>query len=318
LYGFGGNLVTVTDANAFLGRISAEYFLGGGMALYPDLIQEPLSQLAQGLNLSPHRAALGILEITNANIERAIRTVSIGQGYDPRDFTIIAFGGAGPLHVCEVAQRLAIPRVIIPHQPGVLCAQGLLMADLIVEETTAVLSKLTPDTKQFLENKFRKTEQAANATLEQEGIPKSEITLNRLIDARYLGQSFELTIPYSSDLEETFHEAHQERYGYRFSERTVEIVNLRLQAIGKIKKPTWEPEPEGHADSALASVGKQTTFDKDLGTIPIHLYERKELHPGAVIAGAALVFQMDSTTYIPPNWEAVVVRFRNLILEHKR
>jgi N-methylhydantoinase A len=318
LYGYGGKEITVTDANAYLGRISPEYFLGGEMPLFPDKIVEPLSRFAKELNLAPEKAALGILQITNANIERAIRKVSIGRGYDPREFTIIAFGGAGPLHVCEVAERLEIPRVIIPPQPGVLCAYGLLMADLIVEDTSAVLRESTLQTIELLQQTFTQKEQIAITQLRSEGVQDQDITLIRLVDARYLGQSFELTIPFTEDLEDNFHNAHHERYGYRFPERSIEIVNLRLQAIGRTKKPIRDPEPVGNTDSSSALLGEKSALARDQELITFSLYERDQLHPGAILSGAALVFQMDSTTYIPPSWEARVDPYRNLILEYKK
>jgi N-methylhydantoinase A len=318
LYGYGGKEITVTDANAYLGRISPEYFLGGEMPLFPDKIVEPLSRFAKELNLAPEKAALGILQITNANIERAIRKVSIGRGYDPREFTIIAFGGAGPLHVCEVAERLEIPRVIIPPQPGVLCAYGLLMADLIVEDTSAVLRESTLQTIELLQQTFTQKEQIAITQLRSEGVQDQDITLIRLVDARYLGQSFELTIPFTEDLEDNFHNAHHERYGYRFPERSIEIVNLRLQAIGRTKKPIRDPEPVGNTDSSSALLGEKSALARDQELITFSLYERDQLHPGAILSGAALVFQMDSTTYIPPSWEARVDQYRNLILEYKK
>ena len=316
MYGFGGQQITVTDANAYLGRISPDYFLGGDMPLYPEQIKAPLTRLGERLGLSPEKAALGIIEIINANIERAIRKVSIGRGYDPREFTIIAFGGAGPLHVCEVAERLEIPRVIIPFQPGVLCAYGLLMADLILEDTSAVVRDLSTPTKQLLEDRFLEKEQSAITQLGSEGVAGKDIILNRLVDARYLGQSFELTIPYSEDLEDYFHNAHQERYGYSFPDRTVEIVNMRLQAIGKTSKPIRQPEPIRNTDSSIPLVGEKSALIGNQEPIKFSLYERKELHPGAVISGAAFVFQMDSTTYLPPHWEARVDRYRNLLLEY--
>lgn len=318
LYGLGGKEITVTDANAYLGRISPDYFLGGEMTLHPDEVQEPLFRLARVLNLSPEKTALGIIQITNANIERAIRKVSIGRGYDPREFTIIAFGGAGPLHVCEVAERLEIPRVIIPHQPGVLCAYGLLMADLIIEETSALLREISPQSAKLLEERFKEKEQATSSQLRLEGVADKDITLNRLVDARYLGQSFELTIPFTADLEECFHSAHQDRYGYSFPERTVEIVNLRLQAVGRTKKPIRYQTPVGNADPAAALLAEKPTLAGNQGPIKFSLYEREKIKPGMVFSGPALVYQMDSTTYIPPNWEVQVDQYQNLLLEYKK
>jgi len=316
LYGLGGEEITVTDANAYLGRISPDHFLGGEMPLYPEKIEKHLALFAKKLKLSKDQAALGILQLTNANIERAIRKVSIGRGYDPREFTIVAFGGAGPLHACEVADRLEIPRVMIPLQPGVLCASGLLMADLMVEDTLAFLREFSPQLRQLIEGRFIEKEQAARQQLVSEGVSDQDISFLRMVDARYPGQSFELTIPYTADLDNAFHTAHQTRYGYRFPDRKVEIVNLRSQAVGRIPKPIRKPEPIQRSDSSGALLGESTALVSEQGSTTISRYQRERLDPGAVIPGAALVFQMDSTTFIPPHWRAEVDRYRNIILEH--
>jgi N-methylhydantoinase A len=192
------------------------------------------------------------------------------------------------------------------------------MADLIVEDTSAVLRESTLQTIELLQQTFTQKEQIAITQLRSEGVQDQDITLIRLVDARYLGQSFELTIPFTEDLEDNFHNAHHERYGYRFPERSIEIVNLRLQAIGRTKKPIRDPEPVGNTDSSSALLGEKSALARDQELITFSLYERDQLHPGAILSGAALVFQMDSTTYIPPSWEARVDPYRNLILEYKK
>jgi N-methylhydantoinase A len=192
------------------------------------------------------------------------------------------------------------------------------LADLIIEETASVLKEISPRTISLIDQRLRELERSSTAQLTAEGLTKKNITCNRLVDARYLGQSFELTIPFTEHLEDRFHQAHQERYGYSFPDRTVEIVNLRLQAIGKTPKPTQKTEKIRGQNSSSALLGETTTRATNQQPFPVSLYDRTKLHPGAIIPGPALIFQMDSTTYIPPDWEASVDRYRNLILEFKK
>lgn len=317
VYGSGGKNLTVTDANAILGRIDPEYFLGGDMPLHLSEAQHAFSSLGKEMDLSPQQAALGVIRITNANIERALRRVSIGRGYDPRRFTLNAFGGAGPLHACQVAERLEIPRVLVPFHPGVLCAYGLLMSDVILESSHSVMNTLSGQTVSQLKREFRERERSGIEQLCQEGLEGETIHINPLVDARYQGQSFELTIPFTDDLEDAFHKAHQSQYGHCFPDREVEIVNLRIQAIGTIPKPSIDPEPIKRNDASTALIGKKKGLVGEGNPVTFTLYERELLQPGARFPGPALVFQMDSTTYLPPHWKAHVDGYRNLILEYE-
>ncbi|MGM0373677.1 MAG: hydantoinase/oxoprolinase family protein [Chloroflexota bacterium] len=317
VYGGGGENITVTDANALLGRIDPAFFLGGDMPLHLDKAQKAFTSLGERMDLTPQQASLGVIRITNANIERALRRVSIGRGYDPRHFTLTAFGGAGPLHACEVAQRLEIPRVLIPLHPGVLCAYGLLMSDVIMETSHAVMSILTGQTLAQVKRQIEERKQSAFEQLRREGLAKEAIQITPLVDARYQGQSFELTIPFTDDLESTFHKAHKAQYGHCFPDREVEIVNLRLQAVGMISKPIIDPEPVQQNDASTALIGKKKGLVGGGSPATFSLYKRELIQPGAHFSGPALVFQMDSTTYLPPHWKAQVDGYHNLILEHK-
>lgn len=304
IYGRGGDHLTVSDANALLGRLAADHFLGGAMRLDLEAARQALAQLADDMYMSPDAAARGIIALANANIDRAIRKVSIARGYDPRAFTLVAFGGAGGLHACEVAEQLDMRCVLIPRYPGVLCAFGLLVADVTREYSQSVLHTLNSETPTRLHSTITALTEQARADLLNEGITPQQIIINPLIDARYRGQAYELTIPYGDDLAAALHQAHEAAYGHAFYDRPIEIVNARVQAVGMVEKPAITREAEAPNDGSNAIIARKA--------YPI--YAREQLQPGAAFAGAALIVQMDSTTYIPAGWSARVDGFHNLIL----
>lgn len=310
IYGRGGQQLTVSDANALLGRLDAAHFLGGRMSLDLDSARAALDDLAAQMVMDPEQVARGILDIANASIERALRRVSIARGYDPRHFTLVAFGGAGPLHACAVAQRLEMRRVLIPPAPGVLCALGLLVADLRVEYRRAVLARASRALLARLRAALGELIEAARRDLLAEGVAEDQISMEPLLEMRYAGQAYELEIPFRGDELRAFHQAHQAAYGHAFEDRPVEVVNLRLRATGHIQPPPLVPHlPSTTLEDAYlgARSGPQQ---------PIHRYARERLPAGASFTGEALVFQMDSTTYVPPDWSARVDAFGNLILEY--
>jgi N-methylhydantoinase A len=318
VYGRGGEQVTVTDANTLLGRLDPDHFLGGAMALYPERARAATSSLAGRMGLSPQEAALGVLHVANVNIDRALRRVSVARGHDPRDFTLVAFGGAGPLHACEVAAGLHIPRVLVPRYPGVLCALGLLMADVAVETSRSVIEVVTPGVQAQLHAQVDEMVAQARVDLAREGIGEGAMVFQALVDARYRGQSYELTIPFAGDVVSALHDAHASAYGHAMPGRAVEGVNLRLQATGIVPKPELKPEPVVENDGREALLGAKMAVCDDAephASREIALYDRDRLSPGARFAGPALVFQMDSTVYLAPGWAARVDGYRNLVLE---
>ncbi len=302
IYGRGGAHLTVSDANALLGRLDSEHFLGGNMVLDLKSALKALRRLAKQMGLSLEAAAQGVLEIANINIDRALRRVSVARGYDPRDFTLVAFGGAGPLHACAVAERLQMPRVLIPRYPGVLCAFGLLVADVQRDSSRSILQPVTQalNLQPQLDDLLRQ----AQAELRAEGIAEADMVFHALLDMRYAGQSFELPVPYGGDIVAMFHDTHERTYGHALPERVVEVVNLRLQAVGRVEKPLIEAEP-------VEAREIQPEYEKN----GFAYYERESLLPGMRFNGPALVFQLDSTVYIAPGWAAQVDGYRNLILE---
>ncbi|MEP7286281.1 MAG: hydantoinase/oxoprolinase family protein [Chloroflexota bacterium] len=313
VYGRGGQQITVSDANAVLGRLDADHFLGGTMAL--DLIpaQQQLAALGTQMATSAEAAALGVIQIANVNIDRAIRRVSVTRGYDPREFTLVAFGGAGPLHACEVAERLDIPSVLIPRYPGVLCAFGLLAADVVIESSAPILQPVTADLMPSLLARRDSMIAQAHSDLLNEGIAEREMQFECTLDMRYRGQAHELSVPFDDDIVAGFHAIHASRYGHAMPERAVEIVNLRVQATGLVVKPPLTPAPLIVNDGQAALIGHKSVVLKD-GSHSVPLFDREQLQPGARFSGPALVFQLDSTVFIPVGWTVQVDAYTNLIL----
>jgi N-methylhydantoinase A len=259
---------------------------------------------------------------------RAVRRISVERGHDPRRFTLIAFGGAGPLHACELAQSLQIPRVLVPAVPGVLSALGMLVAAPAKDYSQTVMREIGDsglEIGDWLRIQFEPLELRALAEIAAEGHDPTTITLQHSLDMRYTGQSHELTIPYEisnlqspisssqSPISNLFHTAHETRYGYQQPDAAVEIVTLRLSAVAPVTPPQLPQPPPGDADAGAALIGKKSVwFEQRL--LPTRLYQREKLRPGNRFVGPAVVFQYDTTTVIPPAWEAVVDSFSNLIL----
>jgi N-methylhydantoinase A len=304
IYGRGGAQITVSDANAVLGRLDAERFLDGGLRLDIDAAQVALADLGGQMGVPAEEAAAGVLDVANSNIDRALRRVSVARGHDPRDFTLMAFGGAGPLHACAVAEELEMARVLIPRYPGVLCAFGLLAADVLRDYSQTALLPDADAGYDTLREAMGELLRRARRDLAAEGIRAAQMRFQPQIDLRYAGQSFELTVPFAPGLADTFHDAHEQAYGHALTERPVEAVTLRLSAVGTIERPHIEAEPETpHRAEPLG-------WRADLA-----LFERESLRPGAQFDGPALVFQLDSTSYIAPGWSARADSYRNLVLE---
>ncbi len=313
-----GSAVTVTDANLALGRLDAGHFLGGHMKLDQSRMTAALDRLAADMGSDRETAAAGVLRIANANMEAAIRRISVERGFDPRSFTLVAFGGAGPLHACELAAELRIPRVLVPLYPGVLSAFGMLTADVQKDYSRSALARVDAAmSRDVLEGWYRPLVDRGLRDMEAEGFAAAQVRLDRLLDLRYHGQSYELTVAYDPDAGvaaavAAFHQAHQQRFGHADPASAVEIVTVRLRALGQAEQPPFVAEqPEGN-DASEAIIGeKQVYFG---GWLATRLFDRGRLRPGNRFAGPAIVFQFDTTTVIPPGWEADVDSFRNLVL----
>lgn len=315
---------TVTDANLVLGRLDADRFLGGTMPLDGAAARMALAALAGQMGVdSPEAAAWGVIQVANANMERAIRRISVERGHDPRLFTLLPFGGAGPLHACELAQNLRIPQVLVPPAPGVLSALGMLAAAPAKDYSQTVLQTIAAEEAapldSWLREQFEALEARAVTEMAAEGHDRSRLTWQYGLDVRYQGQSHELAIPYelnqgAAAIRQQFDEAHQARYGYAQPAEWVEVVTIRLTAVAPVTVPVLPRLPLAGADPATAVVGQKPVWFRQ-GPLPATLYDRERLQPGNRFAGPAVVFQYDTTIVIPPDWAAAVDPFSNLLLK---
>jgi N-methylhydantoinase A len=323
-YGRGGTVPTTTDANLVLGRLDAAHFLGGAMSLDIDEAQEALSELARAMEPqsppSPQAAAWGVIRVANATMERAIRRISVERGYDPRRFALLAFGGAGPLHACDLAAALNIPTVLVPRTPGVLSALGMLVADLVKDYSQTVMLRADGLSRADLRTHLRPLEDRGREELIAEGVEPDAVSLARALDMRYVGQSHELTVPLTAgdDFIRAFHQAHGRRFGHQHPDEPVEIVNVRVIARGAMTKPEFPTEMPGAADPAAARVGHKAVYFGPTSPVETQLYQRERLRAGHVLTGPAVVFQLDTTTVIPPGWQAQVDRYGALVITHRQ
>jgi N-methylhydantoinase A len=308
-----GDRITVTDANLFLGRLVPENFLGGEMRLHPERLKEPFDRMAKSLSLNPEELAEGILAVANANMERAIRVISVERGHDPREFALLAFGGAGGLHAAYLARNLNIPRVIVPKNPGILSAMGMLMADVIKDYSHTVMLAAEQTDLSTLRSHFHPLETRGTEDLITEGIARERVVLERFLDMRYEGQSYEIITPFSDHLVEAFHGLHEKTYGYR-NDRPVQIVNLRVRARGEPHKPGFEQMPDaGREPPSEALLGERyVVFDGQ--SMLTRVFERKALLASNRIPGPSIIVEYSSTTVVPPFAEGVVDRYGNLVL----
>jgi N-methylhydantoinase A len=326
-YGRGGGEPTVTDANLLLGRIPPS-LLGGEIPLHREAARQAIQdRIARPLGLGFNEAAAGIVEILNNNMARAIRTVSIGRGHDPRQFVLVAFGGAGPLHACRLAELLDIPAIVIPPTPGVLSTYGLLSTDLKNDYVQTCYQEGPQYELARVSAVYADLEAQALDWLRSEQVPAAAQRLIRSADLRYAHQSFELTCPMPEgqltqalvqQLVEAFHREHRRLYTYDLPKAPVELVNLRVTAIGLL--PKLEAQGSGvdavDLNSALAEV-RAVYFDQLGGFAETPCYVRQRLGPGMTFDGPAIVDQADATTVVYPDFRARVDAGRNLILERR-
>jgi N-methylhydantoinase A len=307
-YGKSGEEPTVTDANLFLGYLRDGAELGGEVVLKRELSEKALKRLGERLGLDPEEVALGIVRVANAEMVRALRVISVERGLDPREFALLAFGGAGGMHACSLAEELGIETILIPRAGGVLSALGLAISDLRHDYVRPYLVSLEDvDAKEF-EGRFEGMEEAATGDL-----AGPEYT--RRADLRYRGQSFELTVEADSlkKLEERFHASHEQRYGYRMEDESVELVNLRLIATVPVEKPELE-EPAGEEEGAEGDP-RQTDFDGEWQEVPV--FDRERMGEGSEVSGPAIVEFKESTCVVRPGWRGAVDGVGNLVLERE-
>jgi len=301
-YGKGGTEVTVTDAHVWLGRIPADAFSVGGRELDRDAIREPLSRIAEALGLSLEAAAEGVLAVADTAMERALRVISVERGYDPIDFAVVGFGGAGALHVAELARRLGSPGSIVPPDPGLLSAYGMLASPLTKEMSRTVLARADDTgTDARIATGFAELEAEARAAMVDEGADPESLSAERRIDVRYLGQSFELGVP-ADGWVERFHRAHLERYGYERRHVPVEAVTLRVTVAA--------PAPAlAQPELAVAAGPPPTTVVRVVYGGEEHeasMALRQDLLAGHRIPGPAVIQEYSGTTWVPAGCSAEV------------
>ena len=324
-YGKGGAEPTITDANLVLGRLNPRYFLGGEIELDAEAARWAIKEkCAAPLGMNVVGAAQGIVEIANAAMVNALRLISVQRGYDPRDFVLMAFGGAGPVHANRLAEEIEVPTTVIPMSPGTTSAMGLLVTDLKHDYSMTLIQRVDRLDVVAVEQTYRELAEQGRAILEREGMRPEDIIFLRQVDMRYVGQSYELTVPLPDERLNTaeiarvldgFHLEHDRAYGYSAPEEPVEFVNLRLTAIGKIAKPQLrELEREGGDAVEAQKETRSVYFAERGGYVDCPIYDRYRLGAGCVLKGPAIVEEVDSTTVIHPGYQAVVDKFGNLIL----
>ncbi len=310
-----GRQPTTSDANLVLGRLQPDHFLGGSMSLDLGRARKAVARLTDlWPDASIEQAALGVVRVANASMERAIRAVSIERGFDPRTFTLVAFGGAGPLHACDLAMSLHIPRVFLPRTAGVLSALGMTVADLVRDGVAPLLEVWADDLPVRLEGVFVDLEERAAAALVDEGLPYTDIELERALDMRYAGQSHEVTVnDVSADWLEAFHAAHYRLYRHRHDEQSVEVVAVRVRAVGRWGKPDLPTVTRASGVVDEAVLDTRTAWFAD-GPQPAPVFDRTKLLAGHTFDGPAIIVQLDSTAVVPPGWHGEVDEWGNILL----
>ena len=324
-YGRGGTQPTVTDANVVLGRLDKDFFVGGEMKIFPQYSHEAIGRLAAQLGVSAYEAAEGVLTILNHNMANAIQSRTIQKGHDPRKFSLVAFGGAGPLHAVDVARSLGVPEVIVPLFPGITSAMGLLTTDLKYDLIKNQFMLSTDPDPARLNADIETLEKQARAQLAKDGVAPNEMLLMRGADCRYVGQGYELraTIPPGEmtpaavqEIWDSFHSIHEAEYGHKFLDNPIELVNLRIVALGAVPK-LQPPHIEGGSSLKDALVREAELLFRTNDKLEPHLtrfYLREKLPVGEPFEGPALILQKDSTTLLPPGSRAVVESNGNMIL----
>lgn len=327
-YKRGGKLPTVTDANIVLGKLNREKILGGRMDVDINLARAAIeNEISSNSNLNIEDAAAGIISVVNSNMIRAIRVVSVEKGYDTREFTLMAFGGAGPLHACEIATGLGIKKVLLPPSPGTLCSLGLLMADTRFDFSTSKIMVANKENIDELNEIFDSLREKGNHMLDTEGIDKEDRVFEYIIDCRYERQNYEISIEFSShkldlnvleEIKEKFHSEHLKLYGYCNENKSIQMVNYRVGAVGIIVKPDLKPLPYEDDPRTITPIEvRKVRFEGESEYVETNIYNRNDLFVGSKVIGPAIIEQMDSTCIIPPKWTADVDPFLNLIVSYE-
>lgn len=321
-YGRGGERPTITDANLFLGRLGTKSLLGGKLRLHAELARESLERLLKGLGgMDPYELAEGILQIGVTKMAGAIKEISVERGHDPRDYVMVPYGGAGPMHAAQIAEELGISTILIPRFPGNLSALGLIFSDVRHDDVRSWVRNLEPLSFDELDREFRGMEGVAFSVLKEEGFEATDILFQRSLDLRYKGQAFELNVPLREDdalriVAERFHARFHETYGHSRPGHTVELVNLRLSSFGLVKKPHLPAyEAKGRSVVQAQKDERKVYFKGYFSETPI--YERDLLPNEKIFSGPAIVEESGATTVIPPGWIVRTDFNGNLLLNRR-
>ena len=324
-YGQGGTEATITDANVVLGRLSPGAFLGGEMALDVEAALAAIgTHVAAPLSVDPDRAAAGMLEVATSHMANAVRQVTLQRGLDPRDFTLFAYGGGGPLHASAVARELAIRNVVIPCMPGVFSALGMLLADLRRDYVQTWFERLDDLDIVELRGQFQSLEQEGRRSLAESGIPTDDITFERAADMRYVGQEHAVTVALPvaleseearSEIKRRFDEAHQQQFSHSAVDEPAEIVSLRVAAVGRLPKPVFPRIASGGTEPPDKARKPARRVAFSAGELEAAVYDRASLLAGNVVYGPAVIEEDIATTILEPRDRLTVDRFGFLIME---
>ncbi|WP_248311585.1 hydantoinase/oxoprolinase family protein [Bosea sp. ASV33] len=324
-YGRGNEEPTVTDANVVLQVLNPTHLLNGRMKIDQARAKAAIGRLADQLGLGVMETAQGIISVVIANMAKAIRVISVERGYDPRDYVMLGFGGAGPIHAARLARELEIPRLAVPKYPGIMCALGLLLTDLRTNLSLTRLLPLSAEGAPGMESGFAGLEERGQEWFTQEAIPEARRSLTRSIDMRYGGQGYELTVPCPAGpidaaalvkLREEFERIHKQVYGYIAPEEPVQVTTLRIEAVGLVPKADLKAYPPATDPvEAAVTARREVWLPETGGFTDCPIYDREKLGPGHKVAGPAIIDQMDSTTLVLPGQVATVDAYLNLIIE---
>lgn len=323
-YGLGNENPVVTDANLVLGRINPHYVLGGRLKIDAELSKKAVkAKIADPMGIGTEEAALGIVKVVNSNMARAIRVITVEKGHNPSDFTLVAYGGAGPLHAVHLAQEMGIRTVLIPPAPGALCALGLLTADIkksYVRTAIASYDEMTPEQINAVMSSLR---DEGSAWLDSEKVPSERRKFHGIAEMRYVGQNYELQVEIPtenitvSDIEkmkQDFFVAHEKNYGYYNPNAPVQFVNFRCEATGIVKKPNLAELENTLDDPSKAEIGRRVVHFEESGAVDCPVYDRAKFGRAERVNGPCIIEQMDSTTVVPPNTWFSIDKFGNLII----
>jgi len=326
-YNKGQQAPCITDANLLLGRINPEYFLGGEQKLYPELAEKAVKRWAEKLGLGILDTANGIIEIANANMVSAIRIISVQRGFDPRDFVLVAFGGAGPMHANALARELRIPTVLVPMSPGVTSALGLLVSDLKHDYVQAYIQHMEDVDFEYVNRTFGEMARKGRQVLVSEGIVHASMSFVRFLDMRYIGQSYELKVEIpirdlepgdEEELNSAFFKEHERAYCYAASSQPTEVVNLRMTATRAITRPKLRKLEQAGAQSSEAIKGERDVYFAEAERkIRCRVYDRYRLKSGNRIEGPAIVEEVDATVVIHPDYLLDIDTYGNILIQER-